>query len=91
VKPRRAARESSRPDFATPNFDTMVAVASGPSARVGRWVSLLAKASIASAVAQPCGSRGRRRDYAELWVDRDDADQARHILRAPRRGEALIW
>jgi hypothetical protein len=75
-----------------PNLELMVAIASGTSASVKRWASLLEHAAIPSVVAQPCSTDGRDEDFVELWVDRDDADEARQVLQTPQRGcEALIW
>jgi hypothetical protein len=64
-----------------PDPDEMVAVASGTTARVDRWASILSGAAILSAVARCCESGPRAPDYAELWVGRDDADDARKALR----------
>jgi hypothetical protein len=64
-----------------PDPDEMVAIASGTTACVDRWVSVLSGAAIPSAVARCCESDPRAPDFAELWVGRDDADEARKALR----------
>ena len=81
-------RGSSRPDH--PNFDLMVAVASGTSAWVERWASVLERAAIASALVEPCCTGAKNEDFVELWVDRDDAEEARRVLRATGRGTARL-
>jgi hypothetical protein len=64
--------------FHPPDLRSMVAVASGPGPRVGRWASALRSAGIPATVTRPCDADGR--DYAELWVRRGDADRAREAI-----------
>jgi hypothetical protein len=71
----------------------MVAVASGTSLRVKLWSGVLRTASIKYMVAQSSGQdRPVRNGHAELWVERDDADEARSaILAIADTDGTLMW
>ena len=64
------------------NMDGMVAVATGRSATVKRWTEALRKGSIQFAVAH-ChyDDPSAPTDHAEIWVEIDDAEKARAVIR----------
>jgi len=67
----------------------MVVVASGSPARVQRWGDSLRAASI-TFVIEKCESAPF--DHSELWVDEEDVDEARSVIRnAPGSDEVLLW
>jgi cellulase/cellobiase CelA1 len=74
-------------------LDGMVAVASGRSAAVKRWSQALRRTSIQFAVAN-CfyPDTSAPTDHAEIWVEKDDADEARSVIRnGSEEDKSLIW
>jgi hypothetical protein len=70
-------------------LDGMVAVASGATAAVKRWVKALRKAKIQFAVAK---CYFNRTDHAEVWVEKDDVEKARSVVRnGSEEDKSLIW
>lgn len=75
------------------NMARMVVVASGNSARIRHWSDSLRAASIRFAIAG-CEDRidATPLDYAELWVEQDDVDEARSTIRSATAGDrSLLW
>ena len=68
------------PEPGPPDLSTMSAIASGTHAAVRRWASALKRAGITPAVAESCEPDPDRPDYAELWVEEADVDEARAAL-----------
>jgi hypothetical protein len=68
-------------------------VASGSLERVEHWGELLRKAKIQFEMRRSFDEhRPTRRNYAELWVERDKVERARSIIRgAGDAGETLLW
>jgi len=67
--------------------DRMIAVAAGDAGVVCEWGVVLTAASIPFRLAIPCEGG----DYAELWVDSDDAEEARASLLSATAGRRHIW
>jgi hypothetical protein len=71
----------------------MVAVAAGHSVAVKRWTDALRRAKIPFAVARCLyDDPSAPTNHAEIWVEDDDAEKARAILRTGcEEGKKLIW
>jgi hypothetical protein len=65
-----------------------VVVASGTLDRVVGWVMVLTDAAIRYRMVRATELAD---DHTELWVDRDDADEAQAAIRATCAGARLIW
>jgi hypothetical protein len=68
-------------------------VASGTRERIEYWAELLRKGGISFEVRGSFDDhRSTRRNYAELWVDRDHAAAARSIIcRDPVADGSMLW
>ena len=70
----------------------MVVVASGTSTQVKCWGRLLRAASISFVVEKSYHQdESARRDYTELWVGQEDADEARSAIRNNQSTRSLLW
>jgi hypothetical protein len=65
----------------TRDLSTMIAVASGNKAQVTRWEDCLERARIEFVVAEPLDPPTDAGFRAEIWVAREDAEEARAVLR----------
>lgn len=73
------------------DFAAMEAVASGTAAQVERWVRSLRSAAIPFALTTPyCQGDSGRPGRTEVWVRREDADEARSVIR-DGRDASLMW
>ena len=68
-------------------------VASGILEKIDHWEELLRHARIECEVRTSFDDRNpATRNFAELWVDRDQADRARSIIRHdPFADSSLLW
>jgi hypothetical protein len=71
----------------THNIDGMVMVATGVPALVTRWSTVLRKAGIQFAVARPDEvDDDTSPGYLELWVERDDVEEAKSTIIHAEKG-----
>jgi len=75
------------------HFDELIAVASGTTARVAGWCSLLRAMSVEYVTAESCGMPAEEAlDHLELWVHRDDVDRARSFIQGAGRSDGVeLW
>jgi hypothetical protein len=75
------------------NYSRMIVVASGGKAQTQRWGKALGAASIVFSAVQPCSNGNTSpSQFWELWVQDEDADEARAAIRAvTHREEYSLW
>jgi hypothetical protein len=70
----------------------MIAVACGTRLQVRQWGEVLRRAAIDYLVAEGTEAAAKADSRVEVWVSREDAEEARLSLRASgRAGEKHLW